>query len=105
MSGARLTWSANKIRSIAQSDPDPDMRRDAVGHIAEHAKSYEELVSLFESARDPETRRTVLGYLAESTDPRVLDKLLSIAQSDGDADIRRSAVGYIAERWIGLLGL
>jgi beta-lactamase regulating signal transducer with metallopeptidase domain len=91
------TKAADKIRSIAKSDSDPDMRRDAVAHLAEHAKSFEELVALFQNAGDPEMRRMVLGYLGESSDPRVLDKLSSIAQSDPDADVRRNAVAYIAE--------
>jgi beta-lactamase regulating signal transducer with metallopeptidase domain len=90
--------AAGKVRSVAQSDPNPELRREAVGYLAEHAKSFDELVSLFDNARDADMRITILDYLAESSDPRVLDKLFSIAQSDGDVTVRRLAVDYIAER-------
>jgi HEAT repeat protein len=90
--------AAQKLLSVAKSDPEPQLRRHAIDYLGSKPDAFDTLVDLFDNTREPELRRHVLDYLGGSNDLRALEKLLSIAQSDPDRNIRRLAVDYIAGR-------
>ena len=87
-----------KIRAVAQSDADMNVRRAAIEYLGQTAGSFEDLVALFDATQEPQLKRDLLEALAQLDDPRVTGKLFSIAQSDPDRQLRRDAVEYLADR-------
>lgn len=90
--------AADKVLSVARTEPNADLRRAAISYIAEKEKSFDSLVALYDGDTDVQVKQAILSYIAESDDPRVNDKLFSIAQSDPSPELRRAAVSYLAER-------
>jgi beta-lactamase regulating signal transducer with metallopeptidase domain len=90
--------AADKLLSIARTDPNQDLRMAAVTWIAREAKSYDALVSLYDGEKDPQTKTAVLSWLARSQDPRAADKLMSIVQSDSNVEVRQAALNWLVKR-------
>jgi beta-lactamase regulating signal transducer with metallopeptidase domain len=90
--------AADKLLSIARSDPVPEMRHHAIDYLATKPNVFDTLVSLYDGTSEKEIKRHLLDYIGSLKDPRVLPKLFAIAQSDPDIELRRAAVDYIASR-------
>jgi hypothetical protein len=90
--------AAEKVLSIARSNTDKEVQREAIGYLAQRPNAFDELVSVYDTSRDVEIKRSILDSIGMSRDPRATQKLFSIAQSDSDPELRRVAVDYIAFR-------
>ncbi len=86
-----------KLRAVANSDAEPEMRRHAMDFMFIKA-SVETLISMFDSSRDTETKLHVLDYLSVSDSPQAAEKMLAVARSEADPEMQRRAIDYISVR-------
>jgi hypothetical protein len=87
--------AAEKLRSVAQTATEPELRVHAIDYLASRADPAQ-LISIYDQTREPEIKRHVLDYLAGSNTPQASEKLLSVARSDPDPELKRTAIDYIA---------
>ncbi len=90
-----LSGSRELLLSVAKTEKDDDLRRDAIRQLGlVHAQS--ELGQLYQSESSRENREAILQAYFLSGDAT---KLIEIAQSDKDSELRRTAIHNL-----GLIG-
>jgi beta-lactamase regulating signal transducer with metallopeptidase domain len=87
--------AVEKLRSVAQTATEPELRVHAIDYLAGRADPSQ-LISLYDQTREPEIKRHVLDYLAGSNTQQASEKMLSVARTDPDPELRRHAIDYIA---------
>jgi hypothetical protein len=83
-----------KLKEIARSTTDPDLRKKAVMSLARLPgdEGAEALASIYDSSREVELRKSIVRYLSISRSDAAVEKLKDIARSDSDAELRLMAV-------------
>jgi predicted Zn-ribbon and HTH transcriptional regulator len=89
--------ASEKLRAVAQSDAEPELRRHATEYILSNADAAS-LIRLYDESREPEQKAEIIDFLGSLDNQQAADKLLSIAQSAAEPELRRHAIDYIAGR-------
>ncbi len=89
--------AAEKLRAVAQSDAEPELRRHATEYILSKADAAS-LIKLYDESREPDLKAQIMDFLGSSDNQQAIDKLLSIARSDAEPQLRRHAIDYIASK-------
>ena len=90
--------ASDKLLSIAQSDPNEEMRLAALSFIARSENSFDTLASLYDHQTNDDMRMALLSYIGLSNDPRATDKLMSIVQSNAHDDVRQAALSFLVRK-------
>jgi beta-lactamase regulating signal transducer with metallopeptidase domain len=89
-----------KLVLIAKSDPDFEVRKEAVSYIAGRATptAVQELIRLYGAGNDRAFKLHVLSYLSGLRTPESTAKIREIADGDIDPVIRDKALDYVLGR-------
>ncbi len=96
-----LGWSRNsnarilnKLKEIASSDPNPELRKSAVLGLAglPGDDGVSALISIYDHAEETDLKKFIIRYLSHGRSEEALEKLKDIARSDADSSLRLEAV-------------
>lgn len=89
-----------QLIAVAKTDPDPDVRRQAIYAISEYdddPKVIDTMVAILKAEKDLDIRRHALYAIAEVDRPDVTQILVDVAMKDPDVELRTAATYALAE--------
>jgi HEAT repeat protein len=91
MSNTRIL---NKLKNIAGSDPNPELRKAALLGLAglPGDDGVSALISIYDQTQEKDLKKFIIRYLSQGRSDEALEKLKDIARSDADASLRLEAV-------------
>jgi HEAT repeat protein len=96
MEGARADA---KLLEIAQNgSEDPELRKTAIGRLADREGAFDNLVRLYDADRGSDIRERLLNVFADSDDPRALAKLLEVARTGDNVELRKFAQRRLGDK-------
>ena len=90
----------DQLIAVAQTDPDPDVRRQSIYAISEYdddPKVIDTMVAIMKTEKDLDIRRHALYAIAEVDRPDVTQILVDVAMKDPDVELRTAATYALAE--------
>lgn len=84
----------SKLKSIAGSDPNPELRKAALLGLAglPGDDGVSALISIYDQTHENDLKRFIVRFLSQGRSDEALEKLKTIARSDADASLRLEAV-------------
>ena len=100
LSGDLSAVAWQKLVLIAESDPDFEVRKEAVSYIAGRATpaAIQELIRLYGASREQAFKLHVLSYLSGLHAAESMAKVREIAKGETDPVIRTKALDYVLGR-------